>query len=135
MTGESSVSLVTPSSSREMKAPVSSSSFRSKHPSQVYPSMLRLMGMKDWNTLRHLIRTGVYDDIIHDKVKMSSILSFAVDLKVPHNILDMMCNLNPDALLMTGDLPFRIAKQQRSHAQTIIILEAARQKAFIKIFQ
>jgi len=105
-----------------------------KHPSQVNPSMLRLMGTKDWDTLEKLIKTGAYDDIIQDDMKMSTVITFAVNFRVPIKILNLMCHLNPDALI-TGDLPFRIARQQGSSAQTLIILEAARQKALLRNFQ
>ena len=99
------------------------------------PSMLRLMGTKDYSTLEELIQSGAYDDIIKDDAKMLNIITFAVNFQVPLDILHLICNLNPQALISGGDLPFRLARQQKLPAQAIIIMEAARQDALVQSFQ
>eukprot|EP00547_Thalassionema_nitzschioides_P007407 CAMPEP_0194199288 /NCGR_PEP_ID=MMETSP0156-20130528/364_1 /TAXON_ID=33649 /ORGANISM="Thalassionema nitzschioides, Strain L26-B" /LENGTH=99 /DNA_ID=CAMNT_0038924163 /DNA_START=67 /DNA_END=367 /DNA_ORIENTATION=- len=66
---------------------------------EVNPSMLRLLGTGDWDTLKELIETGAYNDMIHDNSKMLAIIIFAVNFEAPVEILHLMCNLNPDALM------------------------------------
>mmetsp|Transcript_1770 Transcript_1770/g.2694 ORF Transcript_1770/g.2694 Transcript_1770/m.2694 type:complete len:123 (+) Transcript_1770:152-520(+) len=99
------------------------------------PSMLRLMGTKDYETLERLIQSGAYNDVIQDDSKMLNIITFAVNFQVPVDILHLICNLNPQALISGGDLPFRLARQQKLPARAIIVMEAARQDALVKSFQ
>mmetsp|Transcript_37340 Transcript_37340/g.42677 ORF Transcript_37340/g.42677 Transcript_37340/m.42677 type:complete len:259 (+) Transcript_37340:82-858(+) len=104
------------------------------HEKEVYPSILRLLGTKDWSTLKRLITIGAYQDIIQDKSKMLSIITFAVSMQVPLDTLHLLCYLNPGALTTGDDLPFRLARQQQQKhmkdaKNTLIILEAARQEA------
>mmetsp|Transcript_24048 Transcript_24048/g.35570 ORF Transcript_24048/g.35570 Transcript_24048/m.35570 type:complete len:98 (-) Transcript_24048:102-395(-) len=97
--------------------------------------MLRLMGTKDYETLERLIQSGAYNDVIQDDSKMLNIITFAVNFQVPVDILHLICNLNPQALISGGDLPFRLARQQKLPARAIIVMEAARQDALVKSFQ
>mmetsp|Transcript_17770 Transcript_17770/g.20467 ORF Transcript_17770/g.20467 Transcript_17770/m.20467 type:complete len:121 (-) Transcript_17770:121-483(-) len=96
--------------------------------SEVKPSMLRLLGTGDWNTLKELINTGCYEEVINDKSEMLKVITFAVNFQVPLDVLHLMCNLNPEALTIE-DTPFRLARRQNSSVKTITILEAARQHA------
>lgn len=98
------------------------------------PSMLRLLGTKDYSTLQKLIQSGAYDDVIRDQTKMLDIITFAVNFQVPLDVLHTLCNLNPQALI-SCDLPFRLARRQKLSAQAIIIMEAARQDALVQTFQ
>lgn len=102
-------------------------------PAKVNPSMLRLLGTGDWETLKELIKTGAYNEMIHDESKMLAAITFAVNFEAPVEVLHLMCNLNPDAL-MIEDTPFRLARQQGCSAQTITVLEAARQFALSRKF-
>ena len=99
------------------------------------PSMLFLVGRKDWTTLTCLIQDGAYDDILNDNEQMSSILAFAVKFQAPVDILHFLCRLNPDALTVS-ELPFRLARMPRrgSNVQTIIVLESARQQSVVNSF-
>lgn len=95
--------------------------------------MLYLMGKGEWKTLKQLVEEGVYDHIVSDKTEMSSIITFAVNFNAPTDVLHFLCHLNPDALTVQ-DLPFRLARRNRSSVQTIIVLESARQQALVERF-
>lgn len=100
---------------------------------QIQPSMMFLVGRREWERLKKLTLKGVYDAVVQDKSYMSSIITFAVNFHAPSDILHFLCHLNTDALL-DNDLPFRLARRNRSDVQTIIVLEGARQTALVKRF-
>jgi hypothetical protein len=96
----------------------------------VQPSMLYLIGKKRWDTLQELIHEGAFEDVVIDKNQMSKIIAFAVNLQIPIHILHLLCDLNPDALTVS-DIPFHLARRHSKNSQTIIVLEAVRQKAIL----
>lgn len=95
--------------------------------------MMYLIGKREWDDLKNLLQMGVYDSTVSDRNEMASIIAFAVNFHAPPDFLHFLCNLNPSALLVQ-DLPFRLARCIGSNAQTIIVLEAARQKALVNTF-
>ena len=109
---------------------IMSSSIQSK---EMHPSMMYLVGKREWDDLKNLLQMGVYDSTVNDRDEMASIIAFSVNFHAPIDFLHFLCNLNPSALL-DQDLPFRLARRIGSNTQTIIVLEAARQKALVHAF-
>lgn len=95
--------------------------------------MMYLIGKRKWDDLKTLVQTGAYDDIVSDSKEMASMIAFAVNFQAPPDFLHFLCHLNPSALLVR-DLPFQLARRIQSNAQTIIVLEAARQQALVNTF-
>lgn len=95
--------------------------------------MMFLVGRREWDTLKKLALKGVYDAVVKDKSYMSSIIAFAVNFHAPPDILHFLCRLNTDALI-DNDIPFRLARRNKSDVQTIIVLEGARQAALVNRF-
>ena len=95
--------------------------------------MMYLIGKRQWDDLTNLLTMGAYDDIVSDSKEMASIIAFAVNFQAPPDVLHSLCHVNPSALLVR-DLPFRLARRIESNAQTIIVLEAARQQALVNTF-
>ena len=97
----------------------------------MHPSMMFLVGSRDWDTLSKLLQQGAYNDTLTDRSEMSSIIAFAVNFGAPPEFLNLLCYLNPGALL-EDDLPFHLARHYKN-VKASIILEAARQKALVRI--
>jgi hypothetical protein len=100
---------------------------------KIHPSMMYLVGKREWDNAKSLIQMGVYDKTVSDTKQMASLIAFAVNFHAPPDFLHFLCHLNPDALLV-ADLPFRLASLIGSSAHTIIVLEASRQTALVKAF-
>lgn len=103
---------------------------------QTNPSLIWLVGQKDWEELKRLVGLGAYDGEARDVNKMATVIAFAVNYKAPPDVIRLLTSLNPDSLLdkRIGDIPFRLARSLGTPAKTVIYLEAARQNATVRQF-
>lgn len=97
-------------------------------------SLMWLVGQKQWDIVKQMIREGVYNELAKDKERMASIISFAIKFQAPSTVIRLLVNLNPEALTadVQGTIPFHVARSSGTPMKTILFLESTRQRMNLK---
>jgi hypothetical protein len=97
-------------------------------------SLMWLVGQKQWDIVKQMIREGVYNELAKDKERMASIISFAIKFQAPSTVVRLLVNLNPEALTadVHGTIPFHVARSSGTPMTTILFLESTRQRMNLK---